>query len=105
MKRIIFDDYINPERKVIPFLYLLYIMAIPLAILLIKLKFKPNTITTLSNLSALISYYLILIEDAYLLFSFFWILALFFDMADGIVSRKQEIVARKEVFTITLLIK
>ena len=64
MKRIIYDEYINPARKVIPALYFLYIMAIPLAILFIKLKFKPNLITTLSNISALISYYFILLGDS-----------------------------------------
>jgi len=88
MKRIIYDEYINPARKVIPALYFLYIMAIPLAILFIKLKFKPNLITTLSNISALISYYFILLGDSIFLFSFFWILALFLDICDGIVSRK-----------------
>ena len=88
MNKIIFDDYINPSRKVIPFLYFLYVMAIPLAIFLIKLNLKPNSITTLSNISAAVSYYFILAQDSFLFFSFFWILALFLDMCDGMVSRR-----------------
>jgi phosphatidylglycerophosphate synthase len=82
-----FNSYFNVSTVDIPFLYFLYICSVPLAMLFVKFKLKPNTITTFSNISAIVSFYFIVVDYNFLYFFFFWILALFLDISDGMVAR------------------
>lgn len=83
-----YKKFFNGAGTDIPFLNLLYMASIPLSILCIKLKLKPNTITTLSNITALLSFYFIIFENNFWTFFSFWTFALLLDISDGIVARE-----------------
>lgn len=87
-KKSTIKESFNEAGSDIPFLNFLYLLSIPLSIVFIKLKFKPDTITTFSNISAFVSFYFILFENNFLLFSLLWLFALMLDICDGIVARK-----------------
>lgn len=81
-----YKEYYNTgATEAVWILKVLYFMCIPFAKLFIKFKVRPHTITSLSNISALLSY-VFLFFNLYL-FIFFWFLALVFDVCDGIVAR------------------
>ena len=62
-------------------------MSVPLAKLLATIGLNPNAITSISNLLAIASVVtLVWVENPWW-FPLLWLMALFFDMADGIVAR------------------
>lgn len=91
MIRLFFDNrYIqgfNPATRSVPLLYFLYLFTVPLAKLLIVCRIKPNSITTLSNLTAIAGLVFLVQESSAWLFPMAWMLALFLDLADGMVAR------------------
>ncbi len=78
---------INPATRSVPLLKLLYICSIPLAKLFVFAGIRPNSITSISNLFALSALIFLVCRDEIWIFPLLWILALFLDMADGIVAR------------------
>lgn len=83
-----FKQYFNPYvADTIPVLYFLYIVSAPLAWLLIKLRLTPSTITTISNIVAILALYIILVHDNFIIFFLLWVFALIFDICDGMVAR------------------
>ncbi|MFA5879140.1 MAG: CDP-alcohol phosphatidyltransferase family protein [Candidatus Margulisiibacteriota bacterium] len=79
---------LNQATKTIPVLWLFYISFIPLTKVLIFFKITPNIITTVSNIFVLIACYFLFIPASPIFFSIFWLLALGFDVCDGMVARK-----------------
>src|SRR3546814_2685677 len=61
---------------------------IPLARLLVVLGIRPNTITTLSNLTAVAALCALIWTDTPWLFPVLWLMALFFDIADRTEERR-----------------
>ena len=80
--------FLNDATNLVPLLKFLYIINIPLAKALIKLKISPNSISTISNILAILAFISLIFFEMPLIFPIFWILSLFFDIADGIVARK-----------------
>lgn len=80
-----YKEYISGAADHVPLLRLVYIINFPLVKLFLYYKVQPNTITTLSLISATLSYYF-LFNNLYL-FIAFWTFALFFDVCDGMVAR------------------
>lgn len=91
MIHLFFDErYIqgfNPATRSVPLLYFLYLSTVPLAKLLIACRIKPNSITTLSNLTAIAGLVFLVQGSSAWLFPMAWMLALLLDIADGIVAR------------------
>lgn len=91
MIRWLFDQHyiqsLNPATRSVPLLYFLYLCAVPLAKILAVSRIRPNTITTLSNLTALAALIALVQGWSIWIFPIAWMLALFLDMADGIVAR------------------
>lgn len=91
MTRLFFDERFiqgfNPATRSVPLLYFLYLSTVPLAKLLIVCRIKPNSITTLSNLTAIVALVFLVQGASAWLFPMAWMLALFLDIADGIVAR------------------
>ncbi|HEY3432203.1 MAG TPA: CDP-alcohol phosphatidyltransferase family protein [Rhodocyclaceae bacterium] len=89
--RLFFDERFiqgfNPATRSVPLLYFLYLSAVPLAKVLIVCRIKPNSITTLSNLTAIAGLVFLVLGSSAWLFPMMWMLALFLDIADGIVAR------------------
>lgn len=77
----------NPATNDVPLLKVLYLMTIPLAKLLARLNIKPNTITSISNVVALMGIGALIWGENPWVFPALWLAALLFDMADGIVAR------------------
>lgn len=77
----------NPATRSVPLLYFLYLSTVPLAKLLIACRIKPNSITTLSNLTAIVGLVFLVQGASAWFFPMAWMLALFLDIADGIVAR------------------
>jgi phosphatidylglycerophosphate synthase len=77
----------NPGTRVVPLLYFLYMMTIPLARGLVWLRISPNIITTGSNLIAVLSVACLVGGGNPWLFPLLWLLALMLDICDGIVAR------------------
>ena len=80
-----YNEYFNQAAEHVFILKILYFINIPLVIMFNHFNVKPHTITTLSNISTIISYFF-LFYNTYL-FAFFWIMALMLDICDGIVAR------------------
>jgi hypothetical protein len=78
---------LNQATREVPLLKFLYLTSIPLAKLLAYLGLRPNTITSISNVVALVGIGTVLWAENPWYFPLLWILALLFDMADGIVAR------------------
>lgn len=76
----------NPIVESVFLLKLMYIISFPLAKLFAKFNINPNTITTISNVSIVISLYFLYLGNIFL-FIIFWILAEIFDICDGTVAR------------------
>ncbi len=77
----------NSATRSVPLLYFLYLSAVPLAKLLIFCRIKPNSITTLSNLTAIAGLIFLAWGSSAWLFQIAWVLALLLDIADGTVAR------------------
>lgn len=82
-----FRGAINTACRDVPLLYALYVFCIPLAQVLAWLRLTPTMITHLSNLCALTSVLALIRSDSLWLFPTLWLLALCFDVADGLVAR------------------
>lgn len=65
----------------------LYYVAAPFSLLGIYLRLKPNSITTLSNLTAALALCFIFLGNSPWYFFFLWNLSLLFDISDGTVAR------------------
>lgn len=65
----------------------MYILTYPVAVFLSKCNLTPNQITTLSLISAILSFISIVWIDNLIWYAFFWSLAVLFDLCDGVVAR------------------
>lgn len=79
---------LNKATQTIPVLWLFYVIFIPLAKVLMYFRISPNIITTISNILVLLSLYFLFIPANPIFFSICWLLALGFDVCDGMVARK-----------------
>ena len=59
----------------------------PIAVLLNKIGFSPDQITTLSLISAVLAFIALVMDASFGLFVFFWIMVVVFDLCDGPVAR------------------
>ncbi len=91
MLRTIFDSgyrqYFKPATQDVPLLFVLYALCTPLAKLLVRAGASPAAVTHLSNILAMCSLAALVWSDNPWWFSLFWVGALCFDVADGIVAR------------------
>ncbi|MDA8862068.1 CDP-alcohol phosphatidyltransferase family protein [Gammaproteobacteria bacterium] len=78
----------NPIVNSIFLLKVLYQISYPVAKLFAKYNINPNTVTSLSNVSAFFSLYFLFSSQIFI-FIFLWILAEIFDICDGTVARIQ----------------
>lgn len=78
---------INQATQAVPLLRFLYLCSVPLAKIFATLGIKPNAITTISNVVALSALAALVFAESPWIFPVLWVLALFVDMADGIVAR------------------
>jgi phosphatidylglycerophosphate synthase len=78
---------INQAAQTIPLLRILYLCSVPIAKIFEALGIRPNVITTISNFIALSALAALVFAESPWMFSVLWVLALFVDMADGIVAR------------------
>jgi phosphatidylglycerophosphate synthase len=76
----------NPTVEKISLLKYLYIISSPLARLFARYSVHPNTITTISNVSIVISLYFLYVGN-FILFILLWIVAGILDICDGTVAR------------------
>ena len=82
-----YSQYFNKSTQDIPLLFLLNVFCIPLSKLLIFLRLKPSTITSISNIFSLLAVLSLLYAKNPFIFPVFWLLGLFFDISDGMVAR------------------
>ena len=91
MLRTIFDSgyrqYFKPATQDVPLLYVLYALCTPLAKLLVRAGASPAAVTHLSNILAACSLAALVWSGNPWWFPLFWLGALCFDVADGIVAR------------------
>jgi phosphatidylglycerophosphate synthase len=87
----------NPIVEDIFLLKCLYIISFPLARLFANLRIHPNKITTISNITILISIYF-LSQGSIVLFIVFWIFAEIFDICDGTVARINRLASESGAF-------
>ena len=82
------DRYVNHAAVVNnAFLLLMYRVAYPFAVLLIKLRLSPNKITTLSLIFSILAFTALIYDEGRVWFVFFWSMTVLLDFCDGTVAR------------------
>jgi hypothetical protein len=89
-KVIDWSSFYNKATDTVPLLKFLYFISIPVAKILVKTNLTPTHITHMSNLSSLLSLYF-LYSSNNLLFFIFQLLALVFDICDGMIARAKKL--------------
>ena len=88
IKKLFKNNYINKNAVKHNFIMLLlYNLAYPTSLVFARLSIKPNVITSLSALFALIALVFLIQAQGYLLFIIFWLTAIHLDFCDGTVAR------------------
>jgi phosphatidylglycerophosphate synthase len=107
------DKYVNHAQVVDNILlYSMYRAAYPFASFLNSLKISPNVITTLSLVSSILSFIVLVFDDGYILFLVFWAMTILFDFCDGTVARMSDNISKSafrydhmsDLFKVSLII-
>jgi len=85
LKTIKYSNYFPSFTKNLLLIKFLYNMSIPFTRVFLYFNIAPNVITTISNVSAILSF--ILVQYSIYYFILFWILAMILDLCDGTVAR------------------
>jgi len=80
-----YEKYFPDFTKNLVLIKFLYNLSVPFTKVFLHFNISPNTITTLSNISAILSF--ILLQYSIYYFIVFWILAMILDLCDGTVAR------------------
>lgn len=86
--RIFSDKYVNHSAVIDNIvLLLMYRFAYPFSVLLCKLRFSPNQITTLSLIFSILAFIALVFDQGWIWFVLFWGASLLLDFCDGTVAR------------------
>lgn len=80
-----YNLHISKDAEHVLLLKFIYFINFPLLWFFLKFKIKANTVTTLSNLSAVFSFYFLFNNET--AFYALWTFALFLDVCDGMIAR------------------
>ncbi|AEF99611.1 CDP-alcohol phosphatidyltransferase family protein [Methylomonas methanica] len=107
------DKYVNHNAVIgNPILLLMYRLAYPFAVLLVKLRFSPNQITTQSLIFSMLAFSSLVFDEGCVWFSVFWGMTVLLDFCDGTVARMTDTVSKtafrydhmSDIFKISLVV-